>query len=122
LIRLTDTDLELGDPAEDVRGRSVVDRSGEKVGKVEGLVIDQEERQVRFLEVGSGGVLGLGKTMQLVPVEAISSITDDVVQLSPERAHLAGAPAYDPELVESTYYEDVYRYYDYPPYWGPFDR
>ena len=122
LIRLTDTGLELGDPADDVRGREVVDRSGEKIGKVEGLIIDEEERQVRFLEVGSGGVLGLGETKQLIPVEAISSITDDEVQISPERTQVAGAPAYDPDLVESTYYEDVYRYYDYAPYWGPFDR
>ena len=81
-------------------------------------------RQVRFLEVGSGGVLGLLKQKVLVPVEAITSVGTDVVHVSQDRERVAGAPAYDPEVVaQRNYYEEIYGYYQYPPYWaGPFPR
>jgi sporulation protein YlmC with PRC-barrel domain len=119
LVRMTDTDLTLADPDDDVRGRKVVDRNGDEVGDVDGLIIDEEERRVRFLEVGSGGFLGLGEKKQLVPVDAILKVDDDVVQISQDRTHVAGGPVYDPEMVvERRYYEDLYGYYDYPPFWG----
>jgi hypothetical protein len=76
-----------------------------------------------ILEVGSGGFLGLGEKKQLVPVEAITRVEADLVSISPERTRVAGGPAYDPEVVpERLFYDDVYRYYDYPPFWGPFSR
>ena len=123
LVRLADAGLELNDRAEDVRGRTVVDRNGDEVGKVDGLIVDEAERRVRFLEVGSGGFLGLGEKKQLVPVEAITRIDEHVVHITPERTRVAGGPAYDPDVVpERHYYEDIYGYYDYPPFWGPFTR
>ncbi|HWD78419.1 MAG TPA: PRC-barrel domain-containing protein [Kribbella sp.] len=123
LVRLADVALEVADPADDVRGRKVVDRNGDEVGKVDGLIIDESERRVRFLEVGSGGFLGLGAQKQLVPVEAVVRVVEDTVQIAPERTHVAGAPAYDPDIEpERTYYEDIYGYYGYPPFWGTFPR
>jgi hypothetical protein len=75
---------------------------------------------VRFLEVGSGGFLGLGEKKQLAPVDTITEVDDDVVQISPERTRVAGGPVYDPDVVpQPRYDEDVYGYYDYPPFWGP---
>jgi sporulation protein YlmC with PRC-barrel domain len=122
LVRLADVALQLADPADDVRERKVVDRNGDEVGKVDGLIIDETERRVRFLEVGSGGFLGLGEQKQLVPVEAITRVDPDAVHISSERTHVAGGPAYDPDIEpERQYYEDVYGYYDYPPF-GPFAR
>jgi len=123
LVRLADVALELADPADDVRGRKVVDSNGDEVGKVEGLIIDEAERRVRFLEVGSGGFLGLGEQKRLVPVEAMTRVDEDAVHVSPERAHVAGGPAYDPDIeLERRDYDDVYGYYAYPPFGGPYAR
>lgn len=123
LVRLADVGLELADPADDVRGRNVVDRNGDEVGTVDGLIIDEGERRVRFLEVGSGGFLGLGEKRQLVPVEAISRVDEDAVQISSDRTRVAGGPVYDPDVVPGRhYFEDVYSYYDCSPFWGPFPR
>lgn len=120
LIDLTDTALALAEPADDLRGRTVVDLNGDEVGDVDGLIIDETERRARFLQVGSGGFLGLGEKKQLVPVDAITDVDDDVVQISTERTHVAGGPVYDPEVVlASRYYEDLYGYYGYPPFWAP---
>src|SRR5215211_3643106 len=124
LIRLSDTELTIANPAEDIRGRMVVDRDGEDLGEVEDLMIDEPEKRVRLLEVASGGFLGLGKTKFLLPVEAITRISDDTVYVNQTRQYIADAPRYDPDLIhqeagERGYYDDVYRYYGYPPYWTP---
>jgi CBS domain-containing protein/sporulation protein YlmC with PRC-barrel domain len=119
LVRLSDTNLTLGDWAEDIRGRKILDMAGEDLGKVDDLFIDEREQKVRFLEVASGGFLGLGATKFLLPVDAITRITDDAVYINQSREHVAGAPHYDPTLVEERYMSDVYSHYGYPPYWGP---
>jgi hypothetical protein len=41
---------------------------------VEDLYIDRQEREVRFLEVGAGGFLGIGEGRFLVPVEAVTKV------------------------------------------------
>jgi CBS domain-containing protein/sporulation protein YlmC with PRC-barrel domain len=119
LVRLSDTDLTLADPAEDIRGRKALDMAGEELGEVDDLMIDEREQKVRFLEATSGGILGLGATKFLLPVEAITRITDDVVYINQSRERIAGAPDYDPALVDERYVHDVYSHYGYPPYWGP---
>src|SRR5215475_14554769 len=92
LIRLSDTELTIANPAEDIRGRAVVDRDGEDLGEVEDLLIDEPEKRVRLLEAASGGFLGLGKTKFLLPVEAITRISDDTVYVNQTRQYSAGAP------------------------------
>ncbi len=117
LLKLTDAHLTTRDPAEDIRNRKVVDAAGEEIGKVEALLIDDQEQKVRFLQVASGGFLGMGKEKVLIPVEAISKIEDDVVHVDQTRERIAGAPNYNPELVDDRYYDGLYGYYRFRPYW-----
>jgi sporulation protein YlmC with PRC-barrel domain len=119
LVRISDTNLALAERAEDIRGRTVMDMAGEELGKVDDLFIDEQDHKVRLLEVSSGGFLGLGATKFLIPVDAIRRITDDAVYISQSRERVAGAPRYDPALVDDRYVSDVYGHYGYPPYWGP---
>src|SRR4029450_4720983 len=86
LVRLSDTEPTIANPAEDIRDRTVVDRDGEEIGEVEDLLIDAHEKRVRLLEVASGGFLGLGKTKFLLPVEALNRISDDTVYITQTRA------------------------------------
>jgi sporulation protein YlmC with PRC-barrel domain len=124
LVRLSDTELTVADPAADIRGRNVVDRDGEDLGTVYDLLIDEQDKRVRFLEIASGGFLGFGQTKFLLPVEAITRMNSDTVFVSQTRQRIAAAPRYDPDLMhrevgENSYYGDVYQHYGYPPYWGP---
>ncbi len=120
LVKLGDTDLTVADPAEDVRGRTVVDRHGEEVGTVDDLLIDDREHKVRFLRVAAGGFLGLGQEKFLIPVDALTRIGGDAVHIDQTREHVAGGPRYDPDLAEDLgYWADAYGYYGYGPYWGP---
>jgi sporulation protein YlmC with PRC-barrel domain len=115
LVKLSDSDQILADPAEDIRGRDVRDRDGEDLGKVDDLLIDTAEHKVRFLRIEHGGVLGLGATPSFVPVDAITRISGDTVHLSESRERVTGAPRYDPDVIDgSDLYDSLYGYYGRP--------
>jgi hypothetical protein len=120
LVRLRDTDQTVSSSDEDIRGRMAKDKDGHDLGTIEGLLIDEVERKVRFMEVGSGGFLGLGESKSLIPVEAITRMTPDAVYIGHTREHVAGAPRYDPDLVETRldYFFNLYPYYGYRPSFG----
>jgi hypothetical protein len=60
---------------------------------VEDLYVDRQEREVRFLEVGTGGFLGIREKRFLVPVEAVTKVSEDRVTVEPERTEKADGPA-----------------------------
>ncbi|MFC0623302.1 PRC-barrel domain-containing protein [Kribbella deserti] len=122
LVRLQDTDLMVAEDEADVRGRKVIDRDGQEIGEIDGLLIDAEQQKVRFLQVSAGGFLGIGERRFLVPVDAVTSVEDDQVTLGQDREHVAGAPVYDPDLEDKPdrgFYEGIYGHYGYAPYWEP---
>ena len=118
LVRLDDIDKTVADKGSDIRGRKVFDKNHQPLGKIEGLLVDDKEHKIRFLEVGSGGFLGLGEAKSLIPVDAITEINEDEVHIDPTAEKVAGAPGYDPALANQThFYENTYGYY-YTPLWG----
>ncbi|RST15983.1 PRC-barrel domain containing protein [Streptomyces sp. WAC05374] len=120
LKKISDSDRTVASSEEDVRGRKVCGAAGDDLGTVEDLLIDEEEGKVRFLLVGHGGFLGIGEKSSFVPVDAVTRVTEDRVYVDRSREHVAGAPAYDPGLVDETsYYGQVYDHYGYGPFWGP---
>lgn len=121
LARLKDTGHTVANPDEDVRGRTVKDSTGEDIGKIDDLLIDSEEHKVRFLVIDAGGFLGIGETESFIPVDAVTRITPDEVHVDQSREHIAGAPRYNPDLAveDHDYYDSLYGYYGYAPFWGP---
>jgi sporulation protein YlmC with PRC-barrel domain len=118
LLKLSDTQLTLSDPKQDIRGRKVVDSAGQDIGEIDDLMIDNKEKKVRFLQVASGGFLGLGARKFLIPVDAIQRIDKEAVRISRSREHIAGAPDYDPKLVcDQGHLDQLYTYYGIAPYW-----
>ncbi len=118
LIALRDSDLTLDDPAQDIRGRTLVDSSNTEIGEIKDLLIDADERKVRFMVVGVGGVFGVGEKDIMVPVDAITDIGDESVTVSENGEDVAGGPRYDPELLnDREYHRDVYDWYGYSAYW-----
>jgi sporulation protein YlmC with PRC-barrel domain len=124
LVRLSDSSLTVANPDEDIRGRKVVDRRGEEIGDIDDLLIDDQESKVRFMRVASGGFLGIGETKFMIPIDAVTRITDDTVQINQDRERVADAPRYDPSLVKDAtwadpYWTTNYGYYGYGPFWAP---
>ncbi len=119
LVKLSETDLTVADAEQDIRGRAVVDENGEHLGTVEDLLIDTTHKKVRFLDVGSGGFLGIGEKTIIIPVDAISDIGEDKVVIRHSRGQVANAPRYVPELADDAYLHALYGYFGYAPYWAP---
>ena len=120
LERLGQSDLTLASGERDVRNMTVADTSGEEIGTVEDLYIDDHEGRVRFLQVRGGGVLGIGESDYLIPFESISRIEDDRLVIDQTHESMEGAPKYDPDLVlDRDYVTSTYGWYGYAPFWAP---
>lgn len=130
LVPLSEERLTVADAAEDVRGYGVIDRHGDEIGTVDDLLVDDGERKVRFLQVKSGGFLGIGATTLHIPVDAVSAVDEAHVHVDQTREHVAQGPTYDPDVVldepfeaggadEGGYYDGVYRHYGFSPFWAP---
>ena len=118
LRQLSQTGNTIRPAADDIRGRTVRDRNGDTIGKVHDLLIDDQERKVRFLLVEHGGVLGFGHTTSSIPVDAITEISEHEVAISHSREHVAAAPAYNPELTaDSKFHGRIYSHYGHNPFW-----
>ncbi|MEO3935338.1 PRC-barrel domain-containing protein [Dermatophilaceae bacterium Soc4.6] len=104
--------------ADDVRGREVKDKDGHGIGKVTDLLVDDREDKIRFLLVEHGGFLGFGEKESLIPVDAVTKITEDAVFIDQSRERVAAAPGYDPDLVsDRPHHADIYNHYGYTPSW-----
>jgi len=119
LTRLRDTDETIANTSTDIRGLEVIDTEGTTIGRVDGLFLDEREHEIRFMEVASGGFLGIGRTKVVIPIDAIENIESASVRINQSRERVAGAPAYDPDLTPSPLVADeTYGYYGFLPFWG----
>lgn len=117
MLKLGDTDRTIPETDEDIRGRKVIDRNGEKLGKVTDLLVDDAALHVHFMVVEHGGILGIGATQSFIPVEAVTEVDDSEVHVDTNLETVAAAPVYDPDItVAAKYIEDVYGYYGVNPY------
>lgn len=120
LVKLSETDLNLRDPERDVRGRTVVDKDGNEVGDVQDVFIDEDDRQIRFLLVGAGGILGIGKHTLMIPVDTITRLNDERVQVDLDRDIVARGPRFNPAKIrDESFWADAYGHYGYLPFWAP---
>jgi sporulation protein YlmC with PRC-barrel domain len=118
LVRLSDAKPLLPEPLWHLQNRKVLDANREGIGRVDDLLVDVDSMKVRFLQVTSGGFLGLHEMKYLVPVDAIMSLSEDSILVNQTLQHVVDVPDYDPAVGEENYYEDIYGYYGYVPFWG----
>ena len=114
LTKLSESDLPLEEPWQDMRGLDVYDIQDEQIGSVEDLYLDREARLASYLVVSAGGLLGVGKKTFLVPVEEVSrdvgeervtiTVPKDKVLNSPEFDQDIGVPATDLQRAIDAYY------------------
>ncbi len=117
LVRLDDSDFVPANPENDVRGKDVYDAQGQRMGSVDDLYIDRKEREVRFLEVGAGGFMGIGQKSFLVPVEAVTRVTEDRVTIESGRKEKVAGPApLDTKVAPPTKDDRPAEDYASPPY------
>jgi len=107
LIRMGESSFVPANLEGDVRGKDVYDPEGQRIGRVEDLYIDRKEREVRFLEVGAGGFLGIGEKRFLVPVEEVVEVAEEWVAIEPGTTEKVHGPApFDTKVAPAPAAED----------------
>ncbi|MBA3068436.1 MAG: PRC-barrel domain containing protein [Hyphomonas sp.] len=103
-------------------GTNVYNTAGDKIGKVEDVVLDKIDNSVLFAIVGFGGFLGMGEKFHPVPWSSLDYNKERdgyVVPFTTEQ--LKAAPANDiDELTRNDGHvarDSAYSYYKVQPYW-----
>jgi sporulation protein YlmC with PRC-barrel domain len=120
LVRLSEFAGEIVDESADLRRRKVLDSAGEEIGRVEEVLVDPGDATARMIEVGHGGLLGMGQSRFLLPLDAVEAVDQDAVRVALTRERIEGAPPY--EAVRAAYNDPVFRrslfdYYSFEPAW-----
>ena len=99
LTKLSESDLPLEEPWQDLRGLEVYDVRGEQLGSVEDLYVDREVRLPSYLVVTAGGFLGVGKKHFLIPVEEVSrDVGEERVTITVPKDKVLNSPEFDPDV------------------------
>lgn len=91
LVRLDDFEGELDEHWQDAKGLKVLDKNGEEVGAVEDLYIYEEAQVVHLLKIEVEG------RHLLVPVDAVTTVSEDGVAVEQNKDAISESPVHDSE-------------------------
>jgi sporulation protein YlmC with PRC-barrel domain len=102
-------------PHHELRQKSVLDSGGSVVGTVANLYVEEESRQLRFVDVLTSDFLGLERKHHLVPMEAVSEEDPGSITLGVDQETVERAPTFpNPHVVpEEEYQRTIREHYGY---------
>ena len=108
--------------ASKVIGTSVYASNGDKIGKVEDVVLDKQSNNIMFAVVGFGGFLGMNEKFHPLPWSTLDyEKQKDGYVVNVTKAQLESAPADGiDELTRAdgdTLRDRIYDHYQAPRYW-----
>ena len=93
-------------PHHEIRQKTVIDSEDRIVGTVANLYVDEHTRQLRFVDVLTSGLLGLGRKHHLVPVETVSEEGPGSITLGVDQQSVLSAPPFpNPHVVPDEVYQ-----------------
>lgn len=108
--------------ASTLAGDEVVNRQGEKLGRIDEIMIDVPSGRVAYAVMSAGGFLGIGDKLFAVPFNALTLDTDNkCFVLDVPRERIEQAPGFEkdhwPEMADTQWGRHVHGYYGTRPYW-----
>jgi len=101
-------------------GTNVVNASGEKLGKVEDIVLDRDSARITYVIVSYGGILGVGNKHFAVPWQAFGQTPDRELSLQIDQEQLKNAPGFEkgtlPNTTDPMFHEGIHTFYKTEPY------
>jgi sporulation protein YlmC with PRC-barrel domain len=106
-----------------VEGTSVYRSSGDKVGRIERVMLDKRSGKVAYAVMSFGGFMGIGEDYYPLPWSLLKyNPRLDGYELNVNDQQLKGAPKYSAHETWDWTMRDRDRaiddYYNVPPYWG----
>jgi sporulation protein YlmC with PRC-barrel domain len=109
LVRLEDFEGELEEPWQEAQGLKVRDKFGEEVGTVEDLYIYEDAQAVHLIKVDLEG------RHVLIPVDALTTATEDGVDVEQDKGTMTESPEFDSdEVPDAESSRAAYAHYGYP--------
>lgn len=113
-------------PADRVNGTDVVNKAGEKLGKIEDVAIEKVSGEVAYAILSFGGLLGIGAKYHPVPWRLLEYDPDRRAYVIPlEKDDLEKAPTIDESELsgwnDGASRDSIYGYYSaygVGPYWA----
>lgn len=104
-------------------GDPVVNRAGEKLGKIDELMVDITTGRVAYAVLSFGGFLGLGDKLFAIPWSKLEADTDKhTIIFDVDKQQLESAEGFDkdnwPDFGEESFHTTTYGYWGETPYWA----
>ena len=97
-------------PHHEIRQKSVLDSGGSVVGMVANLYVDEDSRQLCFVDVLTSDFLGLERKHHPVPVEVVSEEDPGSITLGVNQQSVESAPDFpNPHVVPDEEYQRTIR-------------
>lgn len=106
--------------ANKMKGEKVINLNGDDLGKIEDVMIDQEEGKIAYVVIKFGGFLGIGDKEFAIPWEALTGGQGgSPFTLKINREVLEKAEGFDTGKLPSSREQlsKTYNYYGNKPYW-----
>ena len=105
-----------------LEGDDVINRQGEKLGKIEEIMLDVPTGRIAYAVLASGGFLGIGDKLFAVPWRSLMLDPENkCFILDIGKARLEQAPGFDkdhwPSMADETWAHEIHTYYSVRPYW-----
>ena len=111
-----DTDIPVAAPtsgtpvpvaADDLRGKAVHGRDGDKLGTIDRLIMDERMGQLAYIVLSTGGFLGLGQSYHPIPWSAFRYDEHNRGYIAAiDKRLLEGAPSFRPDT--APVFDDAY--------------
>lgn len=103
--------------ASEILGMDVNNHQDETIGDINDLILNQSFDRITSVVVSSGGFLGIGNTLSVLPAETVTT-TKDAVLINATKETLEQSPrfaenAWPERMNESSYILDVYAPYQF---------
>ncbi|MGH9443773.1 MAG: PRC-barrel domain-containing protein [Thermoanaerobaculia bacterium] len=103
-------------------GSEVKNMTGEKLGKIEDLILDLDSGRIAYAVLSFGGFLHIGNKLFAIPPKVLNFHADKGEFLvNVDKSVLKNAPGFEkddwPDVADRAYATKIYSYYGYTPYW-----
>ncbi|MFT4173318.1 MAG: PRC-barrel domain-containing protein [Rhodocyclaceae bacterium] len=108
--------------ADTLEGDEVVNLEGDKLGKIQDIMLDVPHGRIAYAVLSSGGFLGMGDTLHAIPWSALTLDADQkCFVLDVDKDRFRNSPGFDkdhwPSMADATWANEVHQYYNRSPYW-----
>lgn len=99
-----------------ITGDEVCNMQDEKLGKIQDIMLDMAEGQIRYVVLSAGGFLGIGDRLFAVPWKALTLDRENQrFMLDVDVERLKSAPGFDkeqwPDMADASWNSSVESYY-----------